>query len=421
MSSSGAHHQDSGSSGRDRLLDLLADRAVGALSPRDEAELQTLLTAHPDLAGDDSMDWAAAALDQVFAAASRQQSEPLPADVRARIRATHGGTASLRLATETGGASQYRPAEPRLAAWTGWVAAAACLLLAISAWWPRLQKQTPVVSGDSLSALRDDLLQHAPDPIVATLTATEDPAVMPDVTGEVLWSDSRQEGVLSITGLRPNDPAQSQYQLWIFDKSQPSETPIDGGVFDVKDEGETLVPITAKLPVRGPFMFAITVEKPGGVVVTDRTRIALIGQSPALVSQTRLAELQAEITTADLAAVRASWQSTTKVDSSVVGAVSGNVVWSNSRQEGVLQVKGLAVNNPALEQYQLWIFDRNQSDKTPVDGGVFNVTADGGVFVPIDAKLEVKDAFMFAITVEKPGGVVVSDRSRLALIAEAGL
>jgi hypothetical protein len=83
---------------------------------------------------------------------------------------------------------------------------------------------------------------------------------------------------------------------------------------------------------------------------------------------------------------------------------------------------GLAPNDPSREQYQLWIFDPSQSDKTPIDGGVFNIpaTAAAGaeIVVPIDPKLRPTGPVMFAITVEKPGGVVVSDRKRLVLIAK---
>jgi len=51
---------------------------------------------------------------------------------------------------------------------------------------------------------------------------------------------------------------------------------------------------------------------------------------------------------------------------------------------------------------------------------VFDVSADGEVRVAIDAKLEVGEPYMFAITLEKPGGVVVSSRDRLALVATIG-
>jgi hypothetical protein len=70
-------------------------------------------------------------------------------------------------------------------------------------------------------------------------------------------------------------------------------------------------------------------------------------------------------------------------------------------------------------QYQLWIFDAERNAAHPVDGGVFDVpaAADGEVVVRIDPRLPIRRATAFAITVEKPGGVVVSSRARLPLIA----
>ena len=79
---------------------------------------------------------------------------------------------------------------------------------------------------------------------------------------------------------------------------------------------------------------------------------------------------------------------------------------------------GLPVNNPNVEQYQLWIFDTDKGQDHPVDGGVFDIAGTKQVVVPIDARIPVNKAVQFAITVEKPGGVVVSDKSRLPLLAE---
>jgi anti-sigma-K factor RskA len=82
---------------------------------------------------------------------------------------------------------------------------------------------------------------------------------------------------------------------------------------------------------------------------------------------------------------------------------------------------GLTPNVGRRWQYQLWIFDRTRDQRYPVDGGVFDVPPGAGeVLVPISAKVRVTEATMFAVTVEAPGGVVVSTRERLALIAQAG-
>jgi hypothetical protein len=102
------------------------------------------------------------------------------------------------------------------------------------------------------------------------------------------------------------------------------------------------------------------------------------------------------------------------------GAVrcQGDVCWSQVRQRGYMRFTGLPRNDPSQVQYQLWIFDAERPEATPVDGGVFNVDReDGMVIVPIDAKLPIHRASAFAITRERPGGVVVSDRKDLVLLA----
>ena len=100
------------------------------------------------------------------------------------------------------------------------------------------------------------------------------------------------------------------------------------------------------------------------------------------------------------------------------GEVSGRVFWSPSRQEGYMTFEGLPANDPDEQQYQLWIFDSERPEATPVDGGVFDILAsEGEQVVPINAKLKVFDPTLFAITVEQPGGVVVSERESIPIVA----
>lgn len=100
-------------------------------------------------------------------------------------------------------------------------------------------------------------------------------------------------------------------------------------------------------------------------------------------------------------------------------AVTGSVVWSASRQEGYMCFKGLASNDPRAEQYQLWIFDARRDERYPVHGGVFDAPRGSGeLVVPIDPRLRVEDLAAFVVTVERPGGVWVSDRSRISAIAK---
>jgi anti-sigma-K factor RskA len=113
-------------------------------------------------------------------------------------------------------------------------------------------------------------LRATPGAIVHDWAATEH---APGAAGEVVWSPGEQRGVLRIRGLFRNDPGVEQFQLWIIDGAQ--QHPIDGGVFDVAGD-DVLIPIDARLTVVDPKAFAVTVEKPGGVVVSAQERVVLL-------------------------------------------------------------------------------------------------------------------------------------------------
>lgn len=121
---------------------------------------------------------------------------------------------------------------------------------------------------------RAQLLASAGDVTTYAWTATQDPNAI-GASGDVVWSPSAQTGYMRFVGLTPNDRAQVQYQLWIFDKHRDQAFPVDGGVFDISSTGEVIVPISAKLKVDEPVLFAVTVEQPGGVVVSKRERIVV--------------------------------------------------------------------------------------------------------------------------------------------------
>ena len=106
------------------------------------------------------------------------------------------------------------------------------------------------------------------DSIVLQWAPPDDPEFV-GVRGDVTWNDRLQTGFLRLSGMPVNDPALAQYQLWIVDPDR-DENPVDGGVFDISvDRGEVIIPIRATLPVSEPAAFAITREKPGGVVVSE--------------------------------------------------------------------------------------------------------------------------------------------------------
>lgn len=102
-------------------------------------------------------------------------------------------------------------------------------------------------------------------------------------------------------------------------------------------------------------------------------------------------------------------------------ALAGDVFWNQRLQRGFVRFTGLAANDPAREQYQIWAYDSGRQDGYPVDCGVFDVTglAAGGehTLVPIMGKLPVLKATAFAISLERPGGAVVPNRERLVCFA----
>jgi len=253
-----------------RVHDLLADRALEGLDETEAAELASL-----GAEGDDSFDLAAAALDL-----ATLRVEPMPAAVAERVRSA----APMKLpATLAGWTMPGRIGEapkdvvrietrrkPRV--WVAWFAAAAGVLLAIGAWlWAG--RQTPTTALAPTEA-RSELLASAGDATRLPWQPMKDPAAT-GASGDVVWSTSAQRGYMRFVGLQPNDPTKSQYQLWIFDKSRDQAHPVDGGVFDVTSTGEVIVPIAAKLHVDAPVLFAVTVERPGGVVVSKRERIVV--------------------------------------------------------------------------------------------------------------------------------------------------
>nr|MDJ0975527.1 anti-sigma factor [Planctomycetota bacterium] len=95
------------------------------------------------------------------------------------------------------------------------------------------------------------------------------PAGYDSVEGDAVWNVKAQSGYLRFKGLKANDPTKAQYQLWIVDPGRDAE-PVDGGVFDIPEgQDEVVIPIDAKLAVTDPKAFVITLEQPGGVVVSE--------------------------------------------------------------------------------------------------------------------------------------------------------
>ena len=99
--------------------------------------------------------------------------------------------------------------------------------------------------------------------------------------------------------------------------------------------------------------------------------------------------------------------------------LSGEVIWNDEKQEGYMSLENLAVNDPTINQYQLWIVDPER-DELPVDGGVFDITQkDGKQIIPIRNALAINKPVAFVITLEQPGGVVKSKQEIVVALAKS--
>ena len=99
--------------------------------------------------------------------------------------------------------------------------------------------------------------------------------------------------------------------------------------------------------------------------------------------------------------------------------LSGEVIWNDEKQEGYMSLENLAVNDPTINQYQLWIVDPER-DELPVDGGVFDITQkDGKQIIPIRNALAINKPVAFVITLEQPGGVVKSKQEVVVALAKS--
>jgi hypothetical protein len=96
--------------------------------------------------------------------------------------------------------------------------------------------------------------------------------------------------------------------------------------------------------------------------------------------------------------------------------LQGDVVWNDEMQTGYLRFVGLQPNDPNIEQYQVWVIDERGLEQK-VSGGVFSVTAQGEIIVPIKPGIDVGRVALFAVTVEKPGGTWVPDLKRRLVVA----
>lgn len=255
----------------DRWEELQITRLLFGLSPDEQDEFDRLLAQAPE---DQSQlfEQVVASLDVAW---SDPTSMPLPDHLRQAIR-------SRALLELTASAVQPADSVPRpnlnraVSSRFPWIVTAVCMLVTAMTLWNSGQPfRNPIANVKPLQQ-RSNLMSSATD--LLQVAWTDGPTAIKDVAGDVVWSPAQQRGFMRFRGLPVNDPAKEQYQLWIFDRNQQESTPIDGGVFDISTQQENIIPIQAKLHVKEAYLFAVTIEKPGGVVVSSRERLPLLAK-----------------------------------------------------------------------------------------------------------------------------------------------
>lgn len=306
----------------ERLFDLLADQALFGLEPTEQFELEQLLEEFPEIRADE-LEATTAAIHAAHLAAEQAHNEAdlsdldkLPHHLQAKIAACLEGTDADDVDARAAGSasftrtdtvrstfsmdamkSNHGPSDSdsstvagrgrqrggeRMRETLAWLCAAAALLIALFAWLDRGQLDDAITQAPPLTpAEKMNRLIESGDEVRKVAWTVNDSAWIAknqqSVKGNVVWSDEKQEGYMTFQGLAPNQPSATCYQLWIFDKAQDDKYPISGGVFYIESsDEETVVPIDPELFVQEAYLFAITVEEPPGVVVSDRSRLPLL-------------------------------------------------------------------------------------------------------------------------------------------------
>lgn len=278
----------------EELIDLLVSDSTEGLNLDASESLERLLGEDADDVRE-SFEQAAAIAHLALLDSAPAARTGMPSEARDRllgaVRAAGNDPHRMQAPAVETAPSNVTPIAPPAAngsgGFTGWLVAAAIAL----AWGTSFVLQedllglrggavepgVPVVQAPPTEAdKRATLLAEATDVITVAWNQSVD--ALTGVSGDVVWSNQRQEGYMRLAGMPANDPSTSQYQLWIVDPERDAE-PVDGGVFDVADVagGEVIIPIEAKLGVLAPAAFAITEEQPGGVVVSEGPLILVAG------------------------------------------------------------------------------------------------------------------------------------------------
>lgn len=283
------------------LQQLMADAVTQGLAPQDQAELDRMLHDHAGARGEleaYELSAAAAALalsdtaawqpmpmtmrDRLIASATPYVNKPLPDESVVSPPLSFADAQAKAAGTQGNSAAGFAWNGPQALGWYAAIAALIALAFIISR--PPTETvvevervvQVPVQPETPTNTpLDEQYSQLAAKPgVVAApwgFNADGGDERFANATGQIIFDPETQTGYMKLSGLPVNDPDQEQYQLWIVDADRPDETTnrVDGGVFDVTAAGEVIVPVNPKIVAEQPVVFALTIERPGGVVVSQ--------------------------------------------------------------------------------------------------------------------------------------------------------
>ncbi len=350
---------------KERMFELLADYTLFGLTPAESIELERLKDIFPFFENDNSFEMTAAAINLInlqiddsvppslLAKLESQAAEFLGIPTKTREFASFEMNQPAELPQDAFAHSieEFAPKRP-IWQWLGWaVAAAVCIVLAVSLWLNRSKPQPEVADEATKPVQTPDAVKTPEIAQIPESVKTPEPARSPEIA---------------------KTPA-------------PEKTAETAKIPKIVITPEVVeIPKTTKTPQ--------TAKTPAPELTAAQKREQLIASSPDV--------------------IQTSWTAA-KGDKRILG----DVVWSNSQQKGYVRLRDLPALDASRETYQLWIFDDERNEKTPVSGGIFNMSA-GEIIIPINAQLRIIKPKQFAVTKEKAGGVVVSKPDRIVAIAK---
>jgi hypothetical protein len=264
-----------------RAKDLMVAAALGTLSDAERGELLTIqssLTAK-GVRMTTLADEADLLIGEAIAAMAPKALGAMPAASRERLESLGKALISKPAASPVAG--RIEPSHSSSGGLAGWIVAAGAAIVATLGW-IRPTTTTPALDPIVPAAQQRLALLGKEGTQVIEWSTGPDPRA-PEVKGDIVWNTTLQKGFLRFRSAVRNDPQREQFQLWIFDKER-EQFAVDGGVFNLADNaidpksGDIVIPIDAKLKVFDPTLFAVTSERPAGVVVTDPKRIVVLAK-----------------------------------------------------------------------------------------------------------------------------------------------